>query len=174
MDVVNLQKTHSQMVSSTIQDSNHKSNHNSNHNSNQIRTAGAQGNTSDSKQDEVISVARKFEALMLHSMLKSMRATIIESELTGSNGQDMYRDMMDQEIAKNISESGGFGIQAVLARQLGATMGDSSQVQSNAQTASSREGDNPVSRIKLEQLQQYQKMSGANDLMFNSQTSLID
>lgn len=162
MDVVNLQKPHSQMVSST----NHKSNQNS--------ATGAQGNTSDSKQDEVISVARKFEALMLHSMLKSMRATIVENELTGSNGQDMYRDMMDQEIAKNISESGGFGIQAVLARQLGATMGDSSQVQSNAQTASSREGDNPVSRIKLEQLQQYQKMSGANDLMFNSQTSLID
>ena len=157
MEAVNLQKPHSHTVSS----------------SNQNPTRGTQNNTANSNHDEVMSVAKKFEALMLHSMLKSMRATIVENELTGSDGQDMYRDMMDQEIAKNISESGGFGIQAVLARQLGATMGDSSQVQSNAQTASSREGDNPVSRIKLEQLQQYQKMSGANDLMFNSQTRLI-
>ena len=111
---------------------------------------------------------------MLHSMLKSMRATIVENELTGSDGQDMYRDMMDQEIAKNISESGGFGIQTVLARQLGASMGDNNPVKPNAQIASSGEDDNPASRNKLAQLQHYQKMSGANDLMFNSQSTLID
>lgn len=159
MDVVNLQKPHSQMVSST----NHKSNQNS--------ATGAQGNTSDSKQDEVISVARKFEALMLHSMLKSMRATIVENELTGSNGQDMYRDMMDQEIAKNISESGGFGIQAVLMQQLGANMGVDTIEQSADLPA---EAGNAATRSKLAQLQHYQNMSGANDLMFNTQSSLTD
>ena len=158
MEAVNLQKPHSHTVSS----------------SNQNPTRGTQNNTANSNHDEVMSVAKKFEALMLHSMLKSMRATIVESELTGSDGQDMYRDMMDQEIAKNISESGGFGIQTVLARQLGASMGDNNPVKPNAQIASSGEDDNPASRNKLAQLQHYQKMSGANDLMFNSQSTLID
>ena len=158
MEAVNLQKPHSHTVSS----------------SNQNPTRGTQNNTANSNHDEVMSVAKKFEALMLHSMLKSMRATIVENELTGSDGQDMYRDMVDQEIAKNISESGGFGIQTVLARQLGASMGDNNPVKPNAQIASSGENDNPASRNKLAQLQHYQKMSGANDLMFNSQTSLID
>ena len=158
MEAVNLQKPHSHTVSS----------------SNQNPTRGTQNNTANSNHDEVMSVAKKFEALMLHSMLKSMRATIVESELTGSDGQDMYRDMMDQEIAKNISESGGFGIQTVLARQLGASMGDNNPVKPNAQIASSGENDNPASRNKLAQLQHYQKMSGANDLMFNSQSTLID
>lgn len=158
MEAVNLQKPHSHTVSS----------------SNQNPTRGTQNNTANSNHDEVMSVAKKFEALMLHSMLKSMRATIVENELTGSDGQDMYRDMMDQEIAKNISESGGFGIQTVLARQLGASMGDNNPVKPNAQIASSGENDNPASRNKLAQLQHYQKMSGANDLMFNSQSTLID
>ena len=158
MEAVNLQKPHSHTVSS----------------SNQNPTRGTQNNTANSNHDEVMSVAKKFEALMLHSMLKSMRATIVENELTGSDGQDMYRDMMDQEIAKNISESGGFGIQTVLARQLGASMGDNNPVKPNAQIASSGEDDNPASRNKLAQLQHYQKMSGANDLMFNSQSTLID
>ena len=158
MEAVNLQKPHSHTVSS----------------SNQNPTRGTQNNTANSNHDEVMSVAKKFEALMLHSMLKSMRATIVENELTGSDGQDMYRDMMDQEIAKNISESGGFGIQTVLARQLGASMGDNNPVKPNAQIASSGENDNTASRNKLAQLQHYQKMSGANDLMFNSQSTLID
>ncbi len=156
MDAVNLQKTPPQVISST----------------NQNLQSGANGDAVASKQNEVLSVAKKFEALMLHSMLKSMRATIVENELTGSNGQDMYRDMMDQEIAKNISESGGFGIQAVLARQLGASMGLEAEAKSQVNTGS--ESGNTATRNKLAQLQQYQKISGASDLMFNTQSSLID
>ena len=158
MDAVNLLKPHSQVVSTNNQNSKH----------------AAENNTASSKQDEVISVAKKFEALMLHSMLKSMRATIVEDELTGSNGQDMYRDMMDQEIAKNISESGGFGIQDVLARQLGANMGVNADGETKAQTSGNDETANATSKSRLAQLQQYQKMSGASDLMFNTQSSLID
>jgi Rod binding domain-containing protein len=127
-------------------------------------TVGTNSNTPS--QDEVVSVARQFEALMLHTMLKSMRATIVEDELTGSDQQGLYRDMMDQEIAKNISESGGIGIQAVLAQQLGATM----NVDINDQPQATA-GD--ASQAKLARLQHYQQVAGASDLMFNTQTSLM-
>jgi len=141
---------------------------------NQNVKSGADIDAPNSKREEIISVAKKFEALMLHAMLKSMRATIVEDELTGSNGQDLYRDMMDQEIAKNISESGGFGIQTVLAQQLGANMGVDTDGHTAALAANSAKTDNAVSKSKLAQLQQYQKISGASDLMFNTRSSLID
>ena len=108
-------------------------------------------------------MAKKFEALMLHAMLKSMRATIVEDELTGSDQQNLYRDMMDQEIATNISNAGGFGIQQVLAQQLGASMG----VDGSLGTA-----DNTLTRSRLATIKHYQDMAGANDLMFNTRSSL--
>ena len=144
---------------------------------------GVDSNTSINKHDEITSVAQKFEALMLHSMLKSMRASIVEDELTGSDQHNMYRDMMDQEIAKNISESGGIGIQAVLAAQLGADLqtgaaGNAadkpgSEVSTEIGAEISSEISNAASKARLEQLQQYQKISGANDLLVNTQSSLM-
>lgn len=128
----------------------------------------------DSKREEIISVAKKFEALMLHAMLKSMRATIAEDELTGNDGQDMYRDMMDQEIAKNISESGGFGIQQVLAHQLGANMGVNTESgEDSSRVDATMIPGNGASKAKLAQLQQYQEISSANDMMFSTRSSLM-
>jgi len=145
--------------------------HSSKHHTAPVKNAGAaavsNSEPGDTRREEIISVARKFEALMLHTMLKSMRATIAEDELTGNDGQDLYRDMMDQEIAKNISESGGFGLQTMLARQLGANMNVAMEPADAAAEASG------TSKAKLAQLQQYQEISSANDLMFNTQSSLM-
>ena len=145
--------------------------HSSKHHTAPVKNAGAaavsNSEPGDTRREEIVSVARKFEALMLHTMLKSMRATIAEDELTGNDGQDLYRDMMDQEIAKNISESGGFGLQTMLARQLGANMNVAMEPADAAAEASG------TSKAKLAQLQQYQEISSANDLMFNTQSSLM-
>ena len=128
----------------------------------------------DTRRNEIVSVARKFEALMLHAMLKSMRATIAEDELTGNDGQDLYRDMMDREIAKNISESGGFGLQTMLAQQLRANMNVNMEPgDSNMQPGPTMIPSNGTSKAKLAQLQQYQEISSANDLMFNTQSALM-
>jgi len=137
----------------------------------------AENSASSNKNDEITSVAQKFEALLLHSMLKSMRASIVEDELTGSDQHNLYRDMMDQEVAKNISEAGGIGIQAVLATQLGANQQPELQSDTTGKlpgtNKSTTEPGNAPSKARLEQLQQYQKMSGANDLMINTQSSLM-
>jgi flagellar protein FlgJ len=156
--------------------------HSSKHHTAPVKNAGAaavsNSEPGDTRREEIISVARKFEALMLHTMLKSMRATIAEDELTGNDGQDLYRDMMDQEIAKNISESGGFGLQTMLARQLGANMNVAMEpadaaAEANVQTGATMIPTNGTSKAKLAQLQQYQEISSANDLMFNTQSSLM-
>ncbi len=63
-------------------------------------------------------VARKFEALLLQTMLKSMRAATPSDGLLGSNGGEMYQEMFDQRIAEEISKTGTFGIQENIFRQL--------------------------------------------------------
>jgi flagellar protein FlgJ len=64
-------------------------------------------------------VAQQFEALFIESMLKSMRTASFGDSLTGSDQADMYRDMMDHQLAINLSQSGGIGMADIIERQLG-------------------------------------------------------
>lgn len=71
-----------------------------------------------SELNKALETAEKFEALLIQSMLKSMRATIEEDSLTGSDQQSMYKDLMDAELAKSISKSGGIGLQSIIKQQM--------------------------------------------------------
>jgi flagellar protein FlgJ len=60
-----------------------------------------------------------FEAIFIQSMFKSMRKTIPESGfIEKSAGHDIYRDMMDAEIAKEISRRQSMGLAAQMYRQM--------------------------------------------------------
>lgn len=72
------------------------------------------------------AVARQFESIFTHMMLKSMRAASFGNELTGGYQMDFYRDMFDQQIAVEMSESGGIGLADMIARQLGGNPGSTS------------------------------------------------
>ena len=76
----------------------------------QLKTAG------DTEQ-----VAKKFEALLIHNMLKAMRTTTLGDK--PSNARAMYDDMYDQHLSKVLSESGGLGIANSISRQLNAQQG---------------------------------------------------
>jgi flagellar protein FlgJ len=73
-----------------------------------------------SKDDKQIKKAcQDFEAIFTGFMLKAMRKTVQKSELFGSNKEeDMFRDMMDDEIAKSSSQRGSMGIADLLYKQL--------------------------------------------------------
>ncbi|MBX2883448.1 MAG: rod-binding protein [Granulosicoccus sp.] len=75
-----------------------------------------------SSNDKILEVAGQFEALMLTSMMKSMRATLSGDSLAGSTQQDMYQEMMDKEIVESITRGQGLGLKQLLAQQLGATV----------------------------------------------------
>ena len=65
-------------------------------------------------------VANQFEALFLQTMLKSMREASLGDPLFGNNEQhDMYRDMMDQQLAVELASGKGVGLADMLVRQLG-------------------------------------------------------
>jgi flagellar protein FlgJ len=64
-------------------------------------------------------VARQFESLFLHQMLKSMRQANLGEGLFDSEQTLFYRDMYDQQIALHLSKEGGLGLAEVIKQQLG-------------------------------------------------------
>ncbi|MBK5971043.1 MULTISPECIES: flagellar assembly peptidoglycan hydrolase FlgJ [Thiorhodovibrio] len=73
------------------------------------------------------ATARAFEAMLVGQMLKQMRATSLGDGLFDSAQSDMYRDMLDQEIAQSVSEGPGLGFRGLLMQQLGRTSASAAQ-----------------------------------------------
>lgn len=69
-------------------------------------------------------ICQEFESIFIGYLMKSMRKTIPENELTtgGSSSagfsKSIYLSMMDESIAKAVSKANGIGLAAVLYRQL--------------------------------------------------------
>jgi flagellar protein FlgJ len=63
--------------------------------------------------------AQDFESVFLNHMLKTMRQSASSGPGPGSgSGERMYRDLLDDELAKSISRGGGLGLADVLVRDL--------------------------------------------------------
>ena len=62
---------------------------------------------------------RDFEAIFISYMLKKMRQTVSESKLIfGGRGEEIFRDMQDEEIAKDMSQAQGIGLSGMLYDEL--------------------------------------------------------
>lgn len=69
-------------------------------------------------------VAGQFEALFLQMMLKNMRAASFGDPLMGDGKQqEMYRDMMDQQLSLDMASGKGIGLADMLVRQMGGDPG---------------------------------------------------
>lgn len=75
---------------------------------------------SDTKQDKKLKQACKdFEAVFVNSLMKSMRKTVMKTNLLGSDsGEEMFQDMMDSEISKSVTKRQSMGIADALYHQL--------------------------------------------------------
>lgn len=76
------------------------------------REAGAQS------PETLREVARQFESLFTTMMLKSMRQATPKDSLFGSDQQDFYQDLFDQQMAGQLSKGKGLGLADMLVRQL--------------------------------------------------------
>lgn len=79
-------------------------------------------NVSPDKGDKAAGLRKScqdFEAIMLKSMLKEMRSTVPRDGLLDEgNDREMFQDLMDQEVAMQMSRNQGIGIAESLYRQL--------------------------------------------------------
>lgn len=75
----------------------------------------SEGNKSD---EEIRDLARQFESIFIHQMIKEMRKSVHKSDLLNSFSLEMYESMMDEEIAKEMSKQKGIGLGDVIYQQL--------------------------------------------------------
>lgn len=62
-------------------------------------------------REKDLQASQEMESFFIHFLLKEMRKTVPKSGLFGkSQVEEMYTDMLDQQIANNISVAGGFGL----------------------------------------------------------------
>lgn len=65
------------------------------------------------------AAAQKFEAMMLGMVLKNMRETRFSEEddpMTGGEGMQLYRDLLDQQWAERIAQQGGVGFADMIVK----------------------------------------------------------
>jgi flagellar protein FlgJ len=85
----------------------------------QDRLEGVPDNgTQANKDKELMEVAKKLEAILIHQMLKAMRQTIHKSDLLNSFSMQQYESMMDEEIASEMAKNKGIGLADSLFYQL--------------------------------------------------------
>ena len=68
--------------------------------------------------ESIRKTAAQFESLFTTMMLKSMRAATPKDDLFGSDQQDFYQDMFDQQLATQLSKGKGLGLADMLVQQL--------------------------------------------------------
>jgi Rod binding domain-containing protein len=75
--------------------------------------------TQVSESEKVAEVSRAFEAVLLRQILSESQRPIFQSSSAGNSSVDgIYRDMVVNQMADDISKSGSFGLGKSLAREL--------------------------------------------------------
>ncbi|HOM71350.1 MAG TPA: rod-binding protein [Armatimonadota bacterium] len=73
----------------------------------------------DNTDPALMKVCVEFESLLATQMLKKMRESVPKTDLFGSRDkEEMFQDMLDQEVCLNLSKSGSIGLAEVLYQQL--------------------------------------------------------
>lgn len=72
----------------------------------------------ENEAENIDQVARQFESLFTHMVIKSMRQANLGEDMMGNNGSDMYRDLFDRQIALSLSQGKGLGLAKAMQQQL--------------------------------------------------------
>lgn len=77
------------------------------------------GNRQVTESEKIGEVSRAFEAVLLRQILSESQKPVFQSEYTGNSSSDgIYRDLIVNQLAEDISKSGSFGVGQNLAREL--------------------------------------------------------
>ncbi|MFP4280598.1 MAG: rod-binding protein, partial [Halochromatium sp.] len=71
----------------------------------------------EQRPEALREAAQQFEAMFLHQMIKQMRATVPNSDLTNSRQTQFYQSMLDHQWAQTLAER-GVGLADLLIEQL--------------------------------------------------------
>jgi peptidoglycan hydrolase FlgJ len=76
-------------------------------------------NSQSGEPDKIQELSQQFEALLVRQILKESRKSVIESGLFGQSfSADLYHDMINGQLAEQISQSGTMGLASRLEKDL--------------------------------------------------------
>jgi len=82
-------------------------------------TSPAQGQRLIDKSSRLYKVSQEFEAIFIKQMLNVMRKSVSKTGLLdGGMAEEIFEDMLYDEYAQKMAESGSFGIADMIYRQL--------------------------------------------------------
>lgn len=71
------------------------------------------------KEGQLKKACQDFESIFVNYMMKQMRQTVTKSSVMGtSQAEKLYTSMLDNEIAKNVSQARGIGLASILYEQM--------------------------------------------------------
>ena len=77
--------------------------------------------TGDKDDPKLHAACAEMESLFISHLIKEMRSTVEKSGfIDGGQAEEIFTSLLDVEISKKISASGGIGLSAILLEQLGA------------------------------------------------------
>lgn len=77
--------------------------------------------TPDKDDPRLRAACVEMESLFISHLIKEMRATVEKSGfIDGGQAEEIFTSLLDVEISKKMSSSGGIGLSAILLEQLGA------------------------------------------------------
>jgi murein DD-endopeptidase MepM/ murein hydrolase activator NlpD len=67
---------------------------------------------------QIVRLAEEFESMLVLQMLRQMRASMLDekSEDNEGMGADVFTDTFDQEVARHLSQVGGFGLKPIIVQ----------------------------------------------------------
>ncbi len=77
--------------------------------------------TADKDDPKLRAACAEMESLFISHLIKEMRATVEKSGfIDGGQAEEIFTSLLDVEMSKKMSASGGIGLSAILLEQLGA------------------------------------------------------
>ena len=71
------------------------------------------------KRGKIRETAQKFEASFLSVMMQSMTADMKTPEIGGGGvGEDMFKSLLAEEMAKQVVKAGGIGVSATVQKEM--------------------------------------------------------
>lgn len=70
------------------------------------------------EEQQVRAVAKEFEAVMVGQMFKAMRSSSSPGLLDGGSAMRTYREMLDDEMSREMARGRGLGLADALVREL--------------------------------------------------------
>jgi Rod binding domain-containing protein len=84
-----------------------------------MASSPSHGGSKIDKTSKLYRVSQEFEAIFIKQMLNVMRKSVHKTGLLdGGMAEEIFEDMLYDEYAKKMAESGSFGISDMIYRQL--------------------------------------------------------